>query len=253
MSNLYEISFLCISKQECSEEERNYYKHNIMEIFQNERINFNFEIKTLILEEPKYKTIKSTIQLYRRISDFEMQIINKKNEQKKSTDQNKPVNNQQEAEREKEKEKEKKENEFNMRINFCYLNKEKLFSNITFCDNIGKFFEKSFYFIKYISNKVIESPLGSVGEAKIIDISRCGFNMEKILKEVGYKEKSTRQELGFCYQYKYYPIIGIYGIVEYNKNIFLQVKGYYNEKTKDEIVEKLNEIHKQLSELFLIK
>ena len=238
MSNLYEV-LLGISKQECDGDLRNVYKQHIEEIFQNERIKYDFEKKTFVIKDPQFDSIKSTIQLFRRFSDEE------KNEYIKNSQDNKDSTN-----KEKDKEKEKEKNVLNQKINFCALNKEKLYSNITFYDSIGKFLENSIYFIKYISNKKIDSILG---DTKIIEVARCGYNMENILKDLGYKESKSNIELGFFYQYKYYPIICIYQIIKQSKNIFLQIKGYYNDNTKDEILEKLKIIVKQLSELFVIK
>jgi hypothetical protein len=225
MTTLYEISFICISKQECDDKLKSYYKKNLEEIFQNRRKEFNFEIKTFTVKDKSYNTIKSTIQLFRKITLEEL--------------------NNKENDKEKEKKKEIK------KLNYCSINKEKLYSNITFIDSIGKFLDNSFYFIKYISNKNIAKT--SIGETKVIEIARCGYNMENILEELGYKESSVRKDLGFYYQYKYYPIICIYGIIEDNKHIFLQIRGYYNELNKEEILSKLDEITKLLSELFFME
>ena len=227
MTTLYEISFMCISKQECDNKLKSYYKKNLEEIFQNRRKEFNFEIKTFTVKDKSYNTIKSTIQLFRKIN---LKEINDEDE---------------ENDKEKEKKKEIK------KLNYCSINKEKLYSNITFIDSIGKFLDNSFYFIKYISNKNIAKT--SIGETKVIEIARCGYNMENILEELGYKESNVRNDLGFYYQYKYYPIICIYGILEDNKHIFLQIRGYYNELNKDEILSKLDEITKLLSELFFME
>ena len=227
MTTLYEISFMCISKQECDNKLKSYYKKNLEEIFQNRRKEFNFEIKTFTVKDKSYNTIKSTIQLFRKIN---LEEINDEDE---------------ENDKEKEKKKEIK------KLNYCSINKEKLYSNITFIDSIGKFLDNSFYFIKYISNKNIAKT--SIGETKVIEIARCGYNMENILEELGYKESNVRNDLGFYYQYKYYPIICIYGILEDNKHIFLQIRGYYNELNKDEILSKLDEITKLLSELFFME
>mgnify|MGYP006873164027 FL=1 len=227
MSTLYEISFMCISKQECDDKLKSYYKKNLEEIFQNERKQFNFEIKTFTVKDKSYNTIKSTIQLFRKISIEEINNKDKEND------------------KEKEKKKEIK------KINYCSINKEKLYSNITFIDSIGKFLDNSFYFLKYISNKNIAKT--SIGETKVIEIARCGYNMENILGELGYKESNLRYDLGFYYQYKYYPIICIYGILENNKHIFLQIRGYYNDSNKEEILSKLDEITKLLSELFFME
>ena len=227
MTTLYEISFMCISKQECDDKLKSYYKKNLEEIFQNRRKEFNFEIKTFTVKDKSYNTIKSTIQLFRKIN---LKEINDEDE---------------ENDKEKEKKKEIK------KLNYCSINKEKLYSNITFIDSIGKFLDNSFYFIKYISNKNIAKT--SIGETKVIEIARCGYNMENILEELGYKESNVRNDLGFYYQYKYYPIICIYGILEDNKHIFLQIRGYYNELNKDEILSKLDEITKLLSELFFME
>ena len=231
MTTLYEISFMCISKQECDDKLKSYYKKNLEEIFQNRRKEFNFEIKTFTVKDKSYNTIKSTIQLFRKINLEEIKNKNKEND------------------KENDKEKEKKKEI--QKLNYCSINKEKLYSNITFIDSIGKFLDNSFYFIKYISNKNIAKT--SIGETKVIEIARCGYNMENILEELGYKESNVRNDLGFYYQYKYYPIICIYGILRDNKHIFLQIWGYYNELNKDEILSKLDEITKLLSELFFME
>jgi len=226
MTTLYEISFVCISKQECDNKLKSYYKKNLEEIFQNERKEFNFEIKTFTVKDKSYNTIKSTIQLFRKISKDE-------------------INQGKENDKEKEQKKEIK------KLNYCSINKEKLYSNITFIDSIGKFLDNSFYFIKYISNKNIAKT--SIGETKVIEIARCGYNMENILGELGYKQSNVRYDLGFYYQYKYYPIICIYGILQDNMHIFLQIRGYYTELNKEEILSKIDEITKLLSELFFME
>ena len=130
------------------------------------------------------------------------------------------------------------------------MNKEKLYSNITFYDSIGKFIEKSLYFVKYISNKNLNL---ENWETRVIEIARCGYNMEQILKDMGYEESKQLNDLGFFYQYKNFPIICIYGVVQDNQNIYLQIRGYYTENNKDEILEKLKYIAKELSNLFIIK
>ena len=114
MSNLYEVSLLGISKQECDGDLRNVYKQHIEEIFQNERIKYDFEKKTFVIKDPQFDSIKSTIQLFRRFSDEE------KNEYIKNSQDNKDSTN-----KEKDKEKEKEKNVLNQKINFCALNKEK--------------------------------------------------------------------------------------------------------------------------------
>ena len=237
MSSLYEVRFFCISKRECIKGVKEEYKKHLEEIFQNERIKYNFEIKTFIIKDSQYNSINSTIQLYRRLHDDEVMSQNN--------------NNKEDLEKDKEKEeKEKKKNQLNKKLYFCSLNKEKLYSQITFYDSIGKFLEKSLYFVKYISNKKLN--LGE-WETRVIEISRCGYNMEQILKDIGYEESKKLDDLGFFYQYKYYPIICIYGVMQNNNHIYLQVRGYYTETNKDEILEKLKEIEKQLSNLFIIK
>ena len=243
MTTLYEISFMCISKQECDDKLKSYYKKNLEEIFQNRRKEFNFEIKTFTVKDKSYNTIKSTIQLFRKINLEEIKNKDKKND--KENDKENGKENDKENDKEKEKKKEIQ------KLNYCSINKEKLYSNITFIDSIGKFLDNSFYFIKYISNKNIAKT--SIGETKVIEIARCGYNMENILEELGYKESNVRNDLGFYYQYKYYPIICIYGILRDNKHIFLQIRGYYNELNKDEILSKLDEITKLLSELFFME
>ena len=231
MTNLYEISFLCISKKECDDKLKSYYKKILEDIFQNERLRYDFEKKTFIIKDPQFNNIKSSVQLFRKLSDNE---FNNKNEDNKDKDN-------------------KDKNEYNKKVSFCAINKEKLYSNITFYDSIGKFLEKTLYFVKYISTKKVELEQSKLGETKIIEIARCGYNMENILKDLGYKENKANCEVGFFYQYKYYPIICIYQIINGYKNIFLQIRGYYVDNSKDEIIGILNEILKQLSEYFIIK
>jgi hypothetical protein len=238
MANLYEISFLCISKKECDGELKAYYKKILEDIFQNERLRYGFEKKTFIIKDPQFNNTKSSIQLFRKLSDSE---FNKKNEDNKNKDKD-------------NKDKDNKDKiEYNKKVSFCAINKEKLYSNITFYDSIGKFLEKTLYFVKYISPKKVELEQSKLGETKIIEIARCGYNMENILKDLGYKESKVNCEVGFFYQYKYYPIICIYQIITGYSNIFLQIRGYYIDNTKDEIIGILNEIIKQLSEYFIIK
>ena len=251
MSNLYEVSFLCISKEECDEQKKSFYKKVLAEIFQNGRCKYNYEIKNLVIKDPNFKTIKSTIQLYRKLNEEEVkEKVEKNKELEKEKEKGKETYKEKEKDKEAKKEIEKKKQKEKI-IEFCSLNKEKYFSNIYFCDSIGKFFDKSLYFVKYISNKNISSILG---ETKVIEIARCGHNMEKILKDMGYAEENNPiNQFGFFYQYKYYPIIGIYGIIQSEKYIFLQIKGYYTENNKDEIKEKLKELINQLKDLFYIK
>ena len=187
MSNLYEVSLLCVSKEECNQERKSYYKKTLEEIFQNARMKFNFEIKTFTVLDSIYKTINSTVQLYRKLTDEETNELSQNKNKEITTNKI-----------DKEKEREKKE--YNKKVNFCSLNKEKLYSNISFFDSIGKFFDKSTYFVKYISNKNIEPTLGTT---KIIEIARCGYNMENILKDMGYKQfGDAKNHFGFFYQYK---------------------------------------------------
>ena len=233
MSSLYEVRFFCISKRDCVGEVKEEYKKNLEEIFQNERVKYNFEIKTFIVRDPQYNSINSTIQLYRKLYDDEVNILS----------------NNKVPKEEKDKEKEKK-NQLNKKLYFCSLNKEKLYSNITFYDSIGKFIEKSLYFAKYISNKNLNL---ENWETRVIEIARCGYNMEQILKDMGYEESKKLNDLGFFYQYKHFPIICIYGVVQDNHHIYLQIRGYYTENNKDEILEKLKYIAKELSNLFIIK
>ena len=180
MSILYEVSLIGISKQECDDNLKNMYKQNIEEIFQNERIKYDFEKKIFVIKDPQFDSIKSTVQLFRKLSNEEIGAYYKI-----------PQNTKDSADKEKDKEKEKEKKFLNQKINFCALNKEKLYSNISFYDTIGKFLENSIYFMKYISNKKIDSMLG---DTKIIEVARCGYNMENILKDLGYKEGKSNIE-----------------------------------------------------------
>ena len=89
-------------------------------------------------------------------------------------------------------------------------------------------------------------------DTQIIEIARCGFNMGEILKNMGYIQAKENTLMGFYYQYKYFPIICYYTVFN-EENIFLQVIGYYTEKTKKEIIQELDNIKTLLSELFYIK
>ena len=182
----------------------------------------------------KFNVYKVTYWIiYRKLFDEEIPTYN--------SDKNKDAENN----------KDKEKSDFNIKFYFSSLNKETLYSNISFNDLIGKFLDNSAYFIKYISTKEISS---AKGKANVIQIARCWFNMENIFKELGYEEdKDKKTNLGIYYQYKYYPIIGIYQILKDSKYIYLQVKGFYTEINKDEILEKLNEIENKLKDLFIIK
>ena len=90
-------------------------------------------------------------------------------------------------------------------------------------------------------------------DTRIVEIARCGFNMGEILKIMGYEKKVSHPLNGFCYQYKYYPIICFYIKFNGDVHIYLQIIGYFTENTREEITAELDKIKEQLSELFYIK
>ena len=228
--NYYEVTFYCISKQcfnnDVNEIKKKELKDFLKELFQNEREPYNFKVKTFQIVDPNYKSVQSIIQLYN-------QII--------------PINNISPKKEEQEKDVIKKE-----KIENSNINKEELFSSISFNEKIGKFLNTSKYFVKYISNKKIDSDFG---ETRMIEVSRCGYNMEEIVKVLGYQETRVQDHRGFFYQYKYYPIICIYRKLSDGKTddgyVYLQIKGYYYKKNKEEILNILNYLHKSLCELFV--
>ena len=73
MSNLNEVCFFCISKQECDEQVKKEYKDNLRDIFQNEPIKFNYEIKTFKIKSKIFHTNISTIKL-----QFKKEFVSKK-------------------------------------------------------------------------------------------------------------------------------------------------------------------------------
>ena len=217
MQSLYEAKFLCISKAEATKEIKIVYQKRLSEIFQCERKIIDFLITPYELKDPKYDTVKSTIYFYTKNID---NINTFKKETKKV---------------------------------FCTINKHENFKNITFLDQIGEFFDKSLYFVKYVNNIKINKIDNPNYDTKIVEFVRCGYNMGEILKNLGYNEKQNKLLKGFYYNYKYFPIMCYYLRFDNETNIFLQVVGYYNEGSKKEIIDELDKIKKQLSDLFYIK
>ncbi len=222
MQSLYEAKFLCISKAEATKEIKIVYQKRLSEIFQCERKIIDFLITPYELKDPKYDTVKSTIYFYTKNKlDKNFDNINTFKKETKKV--------------------------------FCTINKHENFKNITFLDQIGEFFDKSLYFVKYVNNIKINKIDNPNYDTKIVEFVRCGYNMGEILKNLGYNEKQNKLLKGFYYNYKYFPIICYYLRFDNETNIFLQVVGYYNEGSKKEIIDELDKIKKQLSDLFYIK
>ena len=224
MQSLYESRFFCVSKSKADDEIKFIYQKKLFEIFQCERQPLDLLISPYEIRDPKYDTIKSSIHLYTK-------IVEKNNIQDLNTEN---INNL------------KKET----KKAFCNLNKNEHFKNISFLDQIGEFYEKTLYFMRYINNIKIEN---TDYDTKIVEISRCGYNMGEILKNMGYKEGKNRYLIGFYYRYKFFPIICFYARFANEDHIFLQVIGYYTESSKKEIISELDKIKEQLSDLFYIK
>ena len=221
MQSLYEAKFLCISKAEATKEIKIVYQKRLSEIFQCERKIIDFLITPYELKDPKYDTVKSTIYFYTKNKlDKNFDNINTFKKETKKV--------------------------------FCTINKHENFKNI-FLDQIGEFFDKSLYFVKYVNNIKINKIDNPNYDTKIVEFVRCGYNMGEILKNLGYNEKQNKLLKGFYYNYKYFPIICYYLRFDNETNIFLQVVGYYNEGSKKEIIDELDKIKKQLSDLFYIK
>lgn len=224
MQSLYESTIFCISKSQSDDIIKIVYQKRLSEIFQSERKPLNFLITPYILIDPKYETVKSTINLYTKnlagnIEDFEKpENINAIKDKAKKT--------------------------------FCYMNKNDEYKNISFIDQISTFYEKTLFFIRYINNMGVDNPNY---ETKIVEISRCGFNMGEILKNMGYTEKENFSLVGYYYQYKYFPIICYYTKIKYEHHIFLKILGYYTENSKNEIISEMDKIKEQLGDLFYIQ
>ena len=224
MQSLYESTILCISKSRSDDIIKIVYQKRLSEIFQSERKPLNFLITPYILIDPKYETVKSTINLYTKnlaenIKDFKKpENINAIKDKAKKT--------------------------------FCYMNKNDEYKNISFIDQISTFYEKTLFFIRYINNMGVDNPNY---ETKIVEISRCGFNMGEILKNMGYTEKENFSLVGYYYQYKYFPIICYYTKIKYEHHIFLKILGYYTENSKNEIISEMDKIKEQLGDLFYIQ
>ena len=224
MQSLYESTIFCISKSQSDDIIKIVYQKRLSEIFQSERKPLNFLITPYILIDPKYETVKSTINLYTKnlagnIEDFEKpENINAIKDKAKKT--------------------------------FCYMNKNDEYKNISFIDQISIFYEKTLFFIRYINNMGVDNPNY---ETKIVEISRCGFNMGEILKNMGYTEKENFSLVGYYYQYKYFPIICYYTKIQDEDHIFLKILGYYTENSKNEIISEMDKIKEQLGDLFYIQ
>ena len=224
MQSLYESTIFCISKSQSDDIIKIVYQKRLSEIFQSERKPLNFLITPYILIDPKYETVKSTINLYTKnlaenIKDFKKpENINAIKDKAKKT--------------------------------FCYMNKNDEYKNISFIDQISTFYEKTLFFIRYINNMGVDNPNY---ETKIVEISRCGFNMGEILKNMGYTEKENFSLVGYYYQYKYFPIICYYTKILDEKHIALKILGYYTENSKNEIISEMDKIKEQLGDLFYIQ
>ena len=240
MQSLYQSKFSCISKSKINEDLKKIYQKKLLEIFQNERKYINFIIAPYEYRDPQHNTVKSTIHFYKRTKYIPLEPKpNETDEEKKK--------------RKEEDEKRKKNDPEEIKKSFCSLNKNEQFQNISFIDQIGNFFEKTLYFIKYISHANANIANNTGYDTKIVEIARCGFNMGEILLNMGYKELNHYASTGYFYQYKYYPIICFYARFNGEEHIFLQINGYYTENTKKEIIEELDKIKEQLNELFYIK
>ena len=240
MQSLYQSKFSCISKSKINEDLKKLYQKKLFEIFQNERKYINFLITPYEFRDPQKNTLKSTIHFYKRTKYIPLEPKpNETDEEKKK--------------RKEEDEKRKKNDPEEIKKLFCASNKNEQFHNISFIDQIGSFFEKTYYFIKYISNTNANNANNAGYDTKIVEIARCGFNMGEILQNMGYKEINTYASTGYFYQYKYYPIICFYARFNGEDHIFLQINGYYTENTKKEIIDELDKIKEQLKELFYIK
>ena len=142
MQSLYESTIFCISKSQSDDIIKIVYQKRLSEIFQSERKPLNFLITPYILIDPKYETVKSTINLYTKnlaenIKDFKKpENINAIKDKAKKT--------------------------------FCYMNKNDEYKNISFIDQISTFYEKTLFFIRYINNMGVDNPNY---ETKIVEIS----------------------------------------------------------------------------------
>jgi hypothetical protein len=225
MQSLYESRFLCISKSKADEETKYIYQKKLFDIFQFERQPLDFLITSYELRDPVYNTVKSTINIYtKNVAKVNDQELNQEN-----------INNLK-----------KETKKF-----FCTFNKNENFKNISFLDQIGEFYEKTLYFMRYANNIIkIEN---SDYDTKIVEISRCGYNMGEILKNMGYKEIGNKYLMGFYYKYKYFPIVCLYARFVKETHIFLQVIGYYTESSKKEVISEMDKIKEQLKDLFYIK
>ena len=225
MQSLYESRFLCISKSKADDKTKYIYQKQLFDIFQCERQPLDFLITTYELRDPIYNTVKSTINLYtKNIAKVNIEEFTKDN-----------ISNL------------KKET----KRFFCTFNKNENFKNISFLEQIGEFYEKTLYFMRYANNIIkIEN---SDYDTKIVEISRCGYNMGEILENMGYKEKENKHLMGFYYKYKYFPIICLYARIKEETHIFLQIIGYYTESSKKEIISEMDKIKEQLKNLFYIK
>ncbi len=178
--SLYQARFFCISKGERTKDVKKVYQKRLSEIFQNERKPIDFIITTYQYIDPQYKTVKSSIKFYKKIFQSNIDIDDKVLEEK---------NNEE------------------LKKTFCASNKNENFKNISFLDQLGTFYDKTLYFIRYISNTRVTN---TMYDTQIIEIARCGFNMGEILKNMGYIQAKENTLMGFYYQYKYFPIICYY-------------------------------------------
>lgn len=254
----YEVTLSCISKKEAKDSLKTYYRNILENLFHNEPKYFYFNVKTFSIKDIAYNSTASKILLYKKLDREKVSKQNVDIKDVSTIKQNNKnniimLNNSKDHKDNyinKQNNKNIKDNKDNKSFKYyTEINKEKLYSTITFNEKLGQFLESSNYFIKHVSNKKIEP---SLGITRMIEIARCGCNMEDILIAMGYSQTDSIDNCCLYYQYKYYPIIALKKKFQGEpENIHLEIKGYYYENTKEEIEDILKDIKKSLNESFL--
>lgn len=131
------------------------------------------------------------------------------------------------------------------------IDTEYFYNSVKYTNKIEEYLILSTNYIKYISNIIVNT---DVGNASIVELSRCDERMIEILKTLGYKESFQIKKKGHFWRYKNQPIVGIYYKFETREHEDLdvfEINGYFKESEKDNMIKTFKAIKNKLAPLFI--
>lgn len=130
------------------------------------------------------------------------------------------------------------------------IDTEYFYNSVKYANKIEEYLILSANYIKYISNIMVKT---EVGNASIVELSRCDDKMIDVLKTLGYKESFQIKKKGHVWRYRNQPIVGIYYKFEKKENenwdVF-EINGYFRESEKDNMIKTFKTIKSKLNSLF---